>query len=185
MTRKDIKKAVEAGARWRALHPEEARAQRLAGTAASNRWREEHPEAAQAIIKDAHNRYMQWRIEQPEEARAVVIKGAATRHALGPSVANRSGYKGVYWDKRQNQWAASITAQGKHQRLGYFRDKHAAARAYNKAARRAFGKHAYQNPVPPRRRARVTVKKISPVLSMLSTSSNTELIERDGELFIL
>ena len=160
MTRKDIKKTVAAGARWRAAHPEEARAQRLAGTAASNRWRRAHPQEAEAIIKDAHAQYMQWRKDQPEEARAVVIKGAATRHALGPSVANRSGYKGVYWDKRKEKWGAQITVNGKHRRLGYFRDKHAAARAYNKAARHAFGKHAYQNPVPARRRASVQVSSI-------------------------
>jgi hypothetical protein len=154
MTRKDIAKAVAAGARWREAHPVEARSQRLAGTAASNRWRASHPEEAGRILKDAHGRYMLWRKEQPEEAKATVIKAAATRHALGPSVANRSGYKGVYWDKRKRNWAASITLKGKHVRLGYFRNKAAAGRAYNKAALRAFGKHAYQNPVPARRRAR-------------------------------
>jgi hypothetical protein len=161
MTRKDIKKAVEAGARWRALHPEQARAQRLAGTAASNRWREEHPQEAQAIIKDAHAQYMQWRIEQPEEARAAVIKGARLRQAQGPRVTNTSGFKGVYWDKRKGKWAATITVNGKHQRLGYFRSKHAAARAYNKAARRAFGKHAYQNPIPGPARRRASVQESS------------------------
>jgi hypothetical protein len=154
VTRKDIKKAVAAGARWRAEHPEEARAQRLAGTAASNRWREEHPEAAEAIIKGCHDRYMLWRKERPEEAREAVIKGAKVRHAQGPRVTNTSGFKGVYWDKRKEMWAATITFQGKHQRLGYFRNKDAAGRAYNKAARRAFGKHAYQNPVPAKSRAR-------------------------------
>jgi hypothetical protein len=147
VTRKNIRLAVAAGSRWRETHPEQAGAQRMAGVAAANRWRESNPGHAEAILEDARVRYKIWRIERPEEAKASGIKGGIVRQGQGPRATNTSGYKGVYWDKRKQKWASIITVKGKHKRLGYFRDKEEAGLAYNKAARKYFGPHAYQNPI--------------------------------------
>jgi AP2 domain len=60
---------------------------------------------------------------------------------------NKSGFKGVSWDKRKGKFQAQIRVNGKTISLGYF---HAdcildAARAYNEAAIRLHGEFAYQN----------------------------------------
>jgi hypothetical protein len=49
---------------------------------------------------------------------------------------NKSGFKGVYWDKLNNKWAARIGYNSKSIYLGGFKDPSAAARAYDRAARR-------------------------------------------------
>ena len=60
---------------------------------------------------------------------------------------NQSGYRGVYWHRAAGKWAAQIAA-GRHTTyLGVFRDKVAAARAYNKAALEHFGEFAVLNPI--------------------------------------
>ncbi len=56
-----------------------------------------------------------------------------------------SRYKGVTWDQKRGKWAARIQAEGKGQHLGRFNDEIAAAAAYDEAARKYFGEHAYQN----------------------------------------
>jgi hypothetical protein len=57
---------------------------------------------------------------------------------------NRSGFRGVTWTKR-GQWQAQIQVAGKRHFLGYFHDKEDAARAYDAAARDAFGAFAQLN----------------------------------------
>jgi hypothetical protein len=47
---------------------------------------------------------------------------------------NKSGYKGVSWNKWAKKWYAAIRADGKTYSLGYFKDKELAAIAYNEAA---------------------------------------------------
>lgn len=37
-----------------------------------------------------------------------------------PYINNKSGYKGIYWDKHRNKWCADICSQGKRIRLGRF-----------------------------------------------------------------
>ena len=61
---------------------------------------------------------------------------------------NSSGYKGVTWHKRDRKWRAQIRVDSKVKHLGYFDDKHDAARAYNEAARKYFGKFASLNTLP-------------------------------------
>ena len=60
---------------------------------------------------------------------------------------NKSGYKGVRWDRRGRKWIAVITADGHRMYLGCFDDPVDAARAYNRAAAEAFGEYAWLNPV--------------------------------------
>jgi hypothetical protein len=48
---------------------------------------------------------------------------------------NRSGYKGVSWDRAARRWEASLTCQGIKHDLGSFATPQAAARAYNRKAR--------------------------------------------------
>lgn len=58
---------------------------------------------------------------------------------------NKSGYKGVYLQYRNNGWAAQIRIDGKSKYLGYFKCPRQAARAYDSAAREAFGPQALAN----------------------------------------
>ena len=52
---------------------------------------------------------------------------------------NKSGYKGVSWNKRYSKWEAYLTKDYKHVFLGYFDDKDKAALAYNRKAKELFG----------------------------------------------
>jgi hypothetical protein len=60
---------------------------------------------------------------------------------------NKSGYKGVSWDRRQKKWVARIQSNKKNLHLGYFDDIKEAARAYNEAALKYFGDFAVLNKV--------------------------------------
>ncbi len=65
----------------------------------------------------------------------------------GPNRNNTSGYKGVHLNRATNLWRAEICKDRKRECLGYFLDKRHAARAYNRAAHRLFGRFALLNPV--------------------------------------
>jgi hypothetical protein len=60
---------------------------------------------------------------------------------------NRSGFKGVYWHKQRQKWAAGITTH-KQIHLGLFDTREDAATAYNFAAYDAFKEFAFFNLVP-------------------------------------
>lgn len=62
---------------------------------------------------------------------------------------NKSGYKGVYFDKHRGRWKASIKppAPLRRKTLGYFDSAEDAARAYNKAAQEHFGEFAMLNTI--------------------------------------
>ena len=60
-------------------------------------------------------------------------------------ISNTSGYKGVYWDKFNNKWRASITVSNKTVRLGRFINIIDAVNSYDSAARRYFGEFARTN----------------------------------------
>lgn len=55
---------------------------------------------------------------------------------------NTSGYKGVTWIKRTQEWRAQIMLNRKRHHLGYFETKEEAAQAYAQAAKKMFGKYA-------------------------------------------
>jgi hypothetical protein len=66
----------------------------------------------------------------------------------GPHCDGSSGYKGVYWHRKNSRWQAHITINGKQRYLGHFRVKEDAARCYNEAASKHYGEFAWLNPLP-------------------------------------
>lgn len=61
---------------------------------------------------------------------------------------NKSGYKGVHWNRNRGKWLAVIKVNGTRRHLGIFADPVDAARAYNRAALEAWGEFAWVNPLP-------------------------------------
>jgi hypothetical protein len=61
------------------------------------------------------------------------------------SAGNRSGYKGVSFDKRSNRWRAYITREYRQIHLGYFDCARQAAQAYDATAANLFGEFANTN----------------------------------------
>ena len=59
--------------------------------------------------------------------------------------AGASRFKGVYLDRRNGHWYASIKVNGRQRRLGTFLDEADAARAYDTAAAEAWGDFARLN----------------------------------------
>ncbi len=57
----------------------------------------------------------------------------------------RSGYKGVWLAADKGLWRAAIVCHGRRIHLGYFKDKIAAARAYDDAARTYYNEFARLN----------------------------------------
>jgi len=55
---------------------------------------------------------------------------------------NTSGFKGVWWNKRQQKWQAGIRVHRKLYHLGFFERAEDAAAAYWNAAQRYFGEFA-------------------------------------------
>lgn len=64
----------------------------------------------------------------------------------GPKKTNKSGYRGVYLDKDNDNWRAQIGIDRKPFHIGSFADKDEAARAYDRVAVEHFGRDfAYLN----------------------------------------
>lgn len=67
---------------------------------------------------------------------------------------NSSGFKGVYWLKRNGKWRAQIRVAGQNRHLGLYAAAEAAAHAYDAAARELHGEYATVNfPAPGERAA--------------------------------
>ncbi len=56
-----------------------------------------------------------------------------------------SRYKGVYWNKRERKWRASVQITGKNLHAGYFKREIDAARAYDRMALYYFRNRALLN----------------------------------------
>ena len=57
----------------------------------------------------------------------------------------RSGLRGVYWHGQARRWVSQISVNGRLRHLGLFDDPEDAARAYDVAARDAWGPYARTN----------------------------------------
>jgi len=60
---------------------------------------------------------------------------------------NSSGYRGVHWAEYAQKYRSRINCKGVRYELGIFDNKEDAARAYNKMAKKLYGKAAVLNPV--------------------------------------
>lgn len=58
---------------------------------------------------------------------------------------NTSGYRGVSFNKVCKKWEAYIKLDGKRRRLGLYKNKEKAAKAYDGEANKLFGEFAYLN----------------------------------------
>lgn len=60
-------------------------------------------------------------------------------------ITNKSGYKGVYWNRQSRKWDARISVNNKNIYLGLFADVKEGAKAYNEAAIKYHGAFARLN----------------------------------------
>lgn len=58
------------------------------------------------------------------------------------STSNKSGFKGVSWDKRLKRWRVRVSIDGKQQLIGYFEDFELAELAASEARTKAYGEFA-------------------------------------------
>ena len=58
---------------------------------------------------------------------------------------NKTGFKGVTWNKQRKKWQAQIKVNGMEKYLGRFTAPEDTARAYDKAARKYHGEFTYTN----------------------------------------
>ena len=71
----------------------------------------------------------------------------ASQNAMNTKLpsSNRSGYKGVCWDKSRNKWFVSIKINGKSKTLGRFNNLSDAIKARKDAEKKYFGEYSYDN----------------------------------------
>jgi hypothetical protein len=74
-----------------------------------------------------------------------VATKAQNRRNQGKNIKNKSGYKGVWWNKRCGAWRAEISIDDIGKNLGHFASLVDAARAYDRGARLYHGPFARLN----------------------------------------
>jgi hypothetical protein len=72
---------------------------------------------------------------------------ADNQHNMRLSIRNKSGYKGVCWDKYAKKWRAMIGVKGRLKNLGSFTTPQEAAAAYNNAATSLYGEFSRLNKI--------------------------------------
>jgi hypothetical protein len=81
-----------------------------------------------------------------DNRRANLRLATVTQNAWNSKKRNsRSGYKGVWFAAEKGLWRAAIVNEGRKIHLGYFKDKTAAARKYDEAAKKYRGQFALLN----------------------------------------
>ena len=73
-----------------------------------------------------------------------------TQNAWNSTMGLNSGsskYKGICWEKDKHRWRGRISINNKSKHLGFFDDEKAAARVYNKAAKKHRGEFAVLNEI--------------------------------------
>jgi hypothetical protein len=80
---------------------------------------------------------------RPENLRAAT--SVENKWNTGLASHNKSGFKGVSFDKGRGQWVANINVRGAHRYIGAFDDPAEAASAYDAAAHRYHGGFAKTN----------------------------------------
>jgi len=76
-----------------------------------------------------------------------------------------SKYKGVYFQRDVKRWRVTISFNGKKSHLGLFENEIDAAKAYDKAAKKYYGRFAYLN-FPPQQK----LKGLKPRIRLLFTT---------------
>jgi hypothetical protein len=73
------------------------------------------------------------------------VVSVGQNNANGQDRPRRSGFRGVYWHGPSRRWVGQISVAGRLRHLGLFDDPEKAARAYDLAARAAWGPLARTN----------------------------------------
>jgi hypothetical protein len=73
------------------------------------------------------------------------IATVAENNANSRDRPRRSGFRGVYWHRQARRWVGQISVDGRLRHLGLFDDPMEAAKAYDLAARTAWGPFARTN----------------------------------------
>jgi hypothetical protein len=60
------------------------------------------------------------------------------------STRNKSGYKGIFWDKHRNKWRVTIVINGQQTGLGRFNTLEEAIQARKEAVEKYYGEFAYK-----------------------------------------
>lgn len=103
-----------------------------------HRWITKAPKGKVVLFIDRNKLNLQ------RENLIVCDRAVSIRHTGG----RRGRFKGVHFSKKQMKWIAQITYNYKCYTLGSFDCEEAAASAYNQAAVRLYGAHAYVNMMP-------------------------------------